>query len=103
MESFLYICHGTMSLGLKRKEPEADHSIPFSAGVENAWSYLSGFFLMLRFAYIYLVRTTWEKFGLRAGNMIFNTQNEGYISVHINICMILRVYWWVQHNAMKIN
>jgi hypothetical protein len=78
-----------MSLGLKRKEPEADHSIPFS--VENARSYLSGFSKAevkntlshtftppyARPAYIYVVRETWEKFGLQAGNMTFITYNKG--------------------------
>jgi hypothetical protein len=78
-----------MSLGLKRKEPEADHSIPFSAGVENARSYLSGFSKAevkntlshtftppyARPAYIYVVWATWEKFGLQAGNMTFITHN----------------------------
>jgi hypothetical protein len=32
---------GTLSLGVKRPGPEADHSPPSSAEVKNAWSYTS--------------------------------------------------------------
>jgi hypothetical protein len=32
---------GVLSLGVKRQGREADHSPPFSAEVENAWSYIS--------------------------------------------------------------
>jgi hypothetical protein len=32
---------GALSMGVKRSEPEADHSPPSSAEVKNAWSYTS--------------------------------------------------------------
>jgi len=32
---------GVLSLGVKRPEHEADHSLPSSAEVMNAWSYTS--------------------------------------------------------------
>jgi hypothetical protein len=32
---------GTLFLGVKRPEPEADHSPPSSAKVKNAWNYTS--------------------------------------------------------------
>jgi hypothetical protein len=32
---------GTLSLGVKRPGCEADHSLPSSAEVKNAWSYTS--------------------------------------------------------------
>jgi hypothetical protein len=32
---------GAISLGMKRRRPETDHSLPSSAKVQNAWGYTS--------------------------------------------------------------
>jgi hypothetical protein len=50
----------------------------------------------------YVVRAACAKFGLHAGNITFNTQNEEWISTCINTRVILSVYFSVHHVQWKI-
>jgi hypothetical protein len=45
----------------------------------------------------YVLRKTFAKFGLRADNEKFNTQNEESISMHLITCIILLMYLSVLH------
>jgi len=76
---------GTLSLGVKRPEPEADHLFPFSAEIKNVWKYTST--LPYVFMTWYLLKNT-GKF-----KFIFHfkisgwTNQSNYAAYHLGRCL----------------